>query len=506
VRLTYRPQSPAGARLGCLVVFLREEDTRAPAHLDLPLREALGRALALKAFGGKAGASFTVLTGSSRLPRLLLVGLGKGADVTREALRRAAGTAAQQLAAMDLTGAGVCFPAGLKAADGAGEALAEGLLLGAYAFEHYKALPSGPPRKRLARIEVFDPARLASAGSVAAGVIRGNAVRLARDLGNQPANAMTPARLADEARALARRRGLKVRVLERSELERLGMGLFLGVAQGSRQPPKLIALEYRAPKAKGTLAFVGKGITFDSGGISIKPAQAMDEMKFDMCGAAAVLGALDAIAQFGPPVNVVGIIPACENLPGGASVKPGDILKSYSGKHVEVLNTDAEGRLILADALAWALKTFRPDAVVDLATLTGACVIALGHYATGAISNNETFQEQVVQAGRRTGEIVWPLPNFPEYGESLKGKYADLQNIGAREGGAITAGLFLRHFVGDVPWVHLDIAGTAWGVKNIGHIPNEGATGVGVRLLADLAAEWTPSSGGGRKARGSAKK
>jgi leucyl aminopeptidase len=216
----------------------------------------------------------------------------------------------------------------------------------------------------------------------------------------------------------------------------------------------------------------------------------MDEMKFDMCGAAAVLGAMEGIARLKPPVNVIGIVPACENLPDGQAVKPGDILKSYTGKHVEVLNTDAEGRLVLGDALAYGIRRYKPHAVVDLATLTGACVIALGHYATGAVGNHEALMERLVQAGRECGDIVWPLPNFEEYGEALKGKYADLQNIGTRDGGAISGGLFLKHFVGEVPWVHLDIAGTAWGVKNIGHIPNEGATGVGVRLLIDLARQW----------------
>jgi leucyl aminopeptidase len=216
----------------------------------------------------------------------------------------------------------------------------------------------------------------------------------------------------------------------------------------------------------------------------------MDEMKFDMCGAAAVVGAMDAIGALKPKVNVIGVIPTCENLPVGEALKPGDILRAYSGTHVEILNTDAEGRLILADALAFAVKTYKPDGIVDLATLTGACVIALGHYATGAISNDEKFQAQVVASGKSSGDTVWPLPNFADYEELIKGKYADLQNVGPREGGAITAGLFLKHFVGATPWVHLDIAGTAWGVKNVGHVPNEGATGVGVGLLIDLACQW----------------
>lgn len=498
-------RSPAGAALDCLAFFCAEGGVRAPDGLPPALREAVRAVAAHKEFTGKVNQVLTVHTGQRAVPRLLLAGLGKPGGVTAEALRRAAGLVGKTLRGLSLRHAGVLAPEGIPSgpAGQIGEALAEGLLLGAYTFEAYKQRPDDG-KQRLQRITVFDPRRGVTAADVRRGRLRAGSAILARDLGNHPANAMTPAHLAAEARRIARRHRLGLRVLERAQLRRLGMGLLLGVAQGSRQPPKLIVLEYRARRPRGTLAFVGKGITFDSGGISIKPAQAMDEMKFDMCGAAAVLGALAGIAQTRPDVNVVGVIPACENLPGGGAVKPGDILRSFSGKHVEVLNTDAEGRLILADALAYTLKTYRPDAMVDLATLTGACVIALGHYATGSVTNDPAFQEQVVQAGQRSGEIVWPLPSFAEYEEALKGKYADLQNVGPREGGAITGGLFLKQFAGDTPWVHLDIAGTAWGVKGIGHIPNEGATGVGVRLLMDLAAHWRPASrnkGNDRRAR-----
>jgi len=495
VQFVYRPQAPDAEKLGCLVLFLAEAALKPPAGLKGPLRTALTRALALKEFEGKPGQTQVVLTGAPAVPRLLLVGLGPAKALEREKLRRAAGSAAHALRGMNLAEAGVWLPpvADAALAKGLGEVVAEGVTLGAYTFESYKAKkPTGKDAKaELARVTLFDPARATSNAAVTRGATRGDAVCLARNLGNEPANAMTPADLAAAARAIAKRRGLKVRVLERAQLERLGFGMLLGVARGSRTPPKLIVLEHRPPRAKGTLAFVGKGITFDSGGISLKPGQAMDEMKFDMCGAAAVLGAMDAIGAAKPAVNVVGVVPACENLPGGEALKPGDILKSFKGTHVEILNTDAEGRLILGDALAYAVKTFKPDAVVDLATLTGACVIALGHYATGAVTNHEGWQAQVVAAGRAAGDVVWPLPNFPEFEELLKGKYAELQNIGPREGGAITAGLFLKHFVDPVPWVHLDIAGTAWGVKKVGHQPNEGATGVGVCLLADLAANWS---------------
>ena len=508
LKLTYQARDPGRERLGALVLLCSEGRPTPPKGLPAPLSRALRQVAGLGAFKGKSGESQLVFTGDAAIPRLLLVGLGAAGKLNREGLRRAAGKAAQGLRPLGVERAGLWVPersGDLPPAD-LGEVLAEGALLGSYAFTVYRQPENGKDRpKELKQLAVYDPGRLTSARSVQQGVLRGEAVCLARDLGNQPANAMTPTQLAAEAQRLARRHRLKLRVLERAELERLGLGLFMGVAKGSRQPPKLILLEYRpARKASQTLAFVGKGITFDSGGISLKPGAAMDEMKFDMCGAAAVLGAMDGIARLKPAVNVVGVIPTCENLPDGAAVKPGDILKSYAGKHVEVLNTDAEGRLILGDALAYAIRQFKPDAVVDLATLTGACVIALGHYASGAVGNHDALLERLVDTGKACGDIVWPLPNFPEYGEALKGKYADLQNIGPREGGAITGGLFLKHFVGDVPWVHLDIAGTAWGVKGIGHVPNEGATGVGVCLLIDLAQRWSALGRPARAARAAA--
>lgn len=490
MKLTYRPDAPKKEPLGCLVCFALEDRVKPPAAAPAEWRDLIAKTAKLKDFTGKAGQTQTLIPRSGTAQRILLVGLGERAELDREKLRRAAGHAGKALAGMNIRQAGVWMPAGLPRGLASGETVAEGLVLGAYTFKAYKDPPKKNAPAELRQTILFDPDRNTTRDSVARGLVRGEAVCIARSLGNHPGNVMTPTRLADEARSIAKRRGLRCTVMDRARMESLGMGLLLGVTRGSREPPKLIVMEYRPRGAKGTLAFVGKGITFDSGGISLKPGAAMDEMKFDMCGAAAVLGALDAIGAIRPQVNVVGVMPACENLPDGNSVKPGDILKSYTGKYVEILNTDAEGRLILGDALAYAIKTYRPDAVVDLATLTGACVIALGHYATGAITNDEGLLEKVVQAGKSSGDTVWPLPSFPEYEDGLKGKYAELQNIGPREGGAITAGLFLKHFVGKVPWVHLDIAGTAWGVKSIGHIPNDGATGVGVRLLIDLARKW----------------
>lgn len=495
MQINYSNKFTGKERLGCLVLFFIEDKVSAPAGVPKEVSTAVRSLAELKDFTGAAGQSQALPLSSGTIARLLCVGLGKADQLTREKMRRSGGGAAKTLAGMNLDSAGVLIPKVTAKAlqSGMGEIMAESMLLGAYKFEPYKQPDEKKKNhKKLAKITMLDPGKLTTAGSMQQGITRGEAICLARTLGNHPPNYMTPTQLADEARRVAKKRGMKLRVIDQAQLEKLGMGMFVGVAKGSRQPAKLILMEYRPKGAKGTLAFVGKGVTFDSGGISLKPGQAMDEMKFDMCGAAAVLGAMDGIGAAKPKVNVIGVIPACENLPDGDAVKPGDILKSYSGKHVEILNTDAEGRLILGDALAYSIKQFKPDAVIDLATLTGACVIALGHYATGAITNNDRFMDQVKQAGESSGDIVWALPNFDEYGDGLKGKYADLQNIGPREGGAISAGLFLKHFVDEVPWVHLDIAGTAWGVSKIGHIPYAGATGVGVTLLMDLAESWRP--------------
>ncbi|MCH8841891.1 MAG: leucyl aminopeptidase [SAR324 cluster bacterium] len=495
MQIVHQTNLPGRKSLGCLTFFFVQDELKLPPGVPEPLRDAMSRAFTLRVFTGKKDQSTVVLPAGGSAERLMLVGLGEGKDLNRELWRRAAGSAGKALASMNIAEAGVWLasPPGGRSKSPQGEDIAEGIMLGSYTFTTYKEKKKGKDKeeeRELKRVTLFDPRKITTRDAVAKGVTRGEAVCLARTLGNHPANVMTPTRLAEEARAISKKRGLTCKVMEKKEMEAKGFGMLLGVSRGSRQPPKLITMEYRAAKPKGTLVFVGKGITFDSGGISLKPGQAMDEMKFDMCGAAAVLGAMDAIGTIKPPVNVIGIVPASENLPDGEATKPGDIHKSYSGMHVEILNTDAEGRLVVGDALAYGIERFKPDAVVDLATLTGACVIALGHYATGAITNNEAFQKNVVSAGEQSGDIVWPLPSFSEYEEGLKGKYGDLQNIASRDGGAITGGLFLKNFVGDVPWVHLDIAGTAWGVKRIGYIPNEGATGVGVRLLMDLASSW----------------
>ncbi len=332
-----------------------------------------------------------------------------------------------------------------------------------------------PSRRDLAIGEVASK----EGAAVAAGV------QLAKDLGNLPGNICTPSYLADQAKDLAKRRKhLKAEILEETDMDKLGMGALLSVAKGSRQPPKLIILDYRGgSKSAKPIVIVGKGITFDAGGISIKPAAAMDEMKYDMCGAAAVFGVMSAVADLNLPINVVAIVPSAENLPDGNANKPGDIVTSMSGQTIEVLNTDAEGRLILCDALTYA-ERYQPSAVIDVATLTGACVVALGRHPSGLLSNHGPLTNDLVSAGKNSGDRVWELPLWEEYQDQLKSNFADMANIGGRDGGTITAACFLSRFTKKYNWAHLDIAGTAWVTGE-----KKGATGRPVPLLTQYVLE-----------------
>jgi leucyl aminopeptidase len=352
-----------------------------------------------------------------------------------------------------------------------------------YRFDQLKSKPNNV-RRELKRMVLAVPKRSdLDTGELAMkqGVAIANGIKLVRDLGNLPPNICTPTYLADQAKELGARAGMKITVLDKDEIESLGMGSFLSVARGSRQPPKFIVLEYRNAKAEDQpIALVGKGITFDSGGISIKPGEKMDEMKYDMCGAATVLGTMQAVAELQLPLNLIGLIPTCENLPGGQAVKPGDIVKSMSGQTIEILNTDAEGRLILCDALTYA-ERYNPSVVVDVATLTGACVVALGNHASGLFANNEGLARELLNAGKYTYDRAWHMPLWEEYQRQLDSNFADMANIGGREGGAITAASFLARFTKNYKWAHLDIAGTAWkGGKE------KGGTGRPVPLLTQF--------------------
>ncbi|MFC1481156.1 leucyl aminopeptidase [Candidatus Neomarinimicrobiota bacterium] len=434
-----------------------------------------------KEFKGKKGDSL-VLHGTDNLERVALVGLGEYEKFTGDIGRQAAGTAAG-LAFKHK--AAECALVAFKSAipeEELVQALAEGLILGSYKFTEYKK-----PEDDTVELKSASILGVVDKGGLERGNAVGNAVCLARDLQNHPANVMTPGRLAEEAKKIAKAGGMTLKVFERDEFTKLGMLALAGVAQGSNEPAKFIVMEYKGGNAgDAPFALVGKGLTFDSGGISLKPGAAMDEMKFDMSGSATVLGVMQAIAVLKPSINVVAAIPSTENMPGGKAQRPGDIVKAYNGKTIEILNTDAEGRLILADALAYVVDKYKPAAMLDFATLTGAVLIALGHKASGLMGNNDELIEEVKSASEKTGERVWQLPMWEEYTEDIKSKIADIKNLGeARLAGTVAGGVFLKEFVGDTPWAHLDIAGTAWQGKDQPYVP-AGGSGVAVRLVTSL--------------------
>ena len=495
LKIEYSKNPLTSEKLEALLVFVVEDSDLLGSELKfLPgdIKKNLNTSMNLKVFSGKKNKNQCLFFGNAKIPQILAIGLGKKDELDAETLRRAAGKAGKMLNSLKVNKIGFVVTSILKNTIevDAGQILVEGLTLGAYEFNTYKNLQNEKQKFRSITIKCCDPEKLTSLKALKMGKIRADGTNLARNLGNIPANDLKPKDLAIEAKKIAVRNKMECTVLEEKDMEKLGMGMLLGVSRGSREPAKLIIMEYGHQQAKQSVAIVGKGVTFDSGGISLKPGKNMDEMKFDMCGAAAVLGAMKIIGEVNPKLNIIAVIPTTENMPGGDAQRPGDIVKAHNGKRVEILNTDAEGRLILGDALSYVVKEYKPDAVIDLATLTGACVAALGHLTTGAISNNDNLMEQVRRAGNISGERVWQFPSFPEYGESIKGKYADLQNIGGGDSGVIVGGLFLEHFVDKTPWVHLDIAGTSWNVKHLGYQPNSGATGVGVRLLVDFVQGW----------------
>ncbi|TGU71688.1 leucyl aminopeptidase [Geomonas terrae] len=467
--------------VGCF----EDEQDQLFLELDAALGGLLQRLAESREFSGKKGTSRLIHTlGKFPAERLLLVGLGKKKELGRERLRQAAGNAVQALRTARVASFGSALHRAGELPDGI-EAVAVGMLLGSYSFDLYKT------KEKEQRFS-FDTATVLVASEAeldeqrqAAGraEILCEAVALARDLVSHPGNVVTPVYLADTARELADRNGLECRIYEQDELEQMGMNALIGVGKGAAIAPRLIVLQYHGGKGRPTV-LVGKGITFDSGGISIKPGAGMEAMKTDMAGSAAVLGTMEAAARLRLPVNLVGIIPTAENMPDGNAFKPGDVLTSLSGTTIEITNTDAEGRLILCDALHFA-QQFKPAAMVDLATLTGACVVALGHEASGLMGNDQRLIDSLRRAGEESGERVWPLPLWEEYGEVMKSDIADLKNAGSRDGGSITAGWFLKQFVGETRWAHLDIAGTAWNDKPRPYAP-KGATGVGVRLLIEF--------------------
>ena len=461
------------------------------AELDRASGGVLARALGAGDYKGKRDDTLLVY-GTGKAQRILLVGVGKATEVTRSALRRAAAVAAKRARGVGTTAFAFAVAPEARGGVSAGElgqVAVEGAAQGAWQFtELKKTAAADDPKPDLEAVSVVVDA--AEASDAEAGRSVGDAIaaghRLTRGLQMQPGNVCTPSYLADQAGKLAKTYGFALTVLDRAQLKKEGMGALLAVAQGSAEEPRFIVLEYKGGPQSGQapVVIVGKGVTFDSGGISIKPAQNMEDMKFDMSGAAAVLGTFEALGRLKPKLNVVGLIPATENLPSGTAVKPGDVVKSHLGKTIEIINTDAEGRLILCDALSYA-RRFKPAAVLDAATLSGAVVVALGHHAIGIMGNDEALLAEVRDAGERAGERCWPLPLWEEYRDLVKSEIADVKNSGGRSAGTIGGAWFLREFVDGFPWVHLDIAGTAY-AEGEGATQGKGPTAVGVRLFTEF--------------------
>jgi leucyl aminopeptidase len=458
------------------------------AALDKLLGGSLGELLESKEFEGKSGEALLYHT-HGKLPakRLLFVGLGKKKDLTLDGLRQAMGHAVKRICQTKTGAYTVAVPAVMPKGQSpveVAQAMTEGAILGSYQFNAYRSDNSSG--REVTGMTLLAPQQ-SQLRSLSEGVRRGKATAeatwLVRDLCNHPSNVVTPTRIANEAKTIAKREGLSLKILEQREMEQLGMGALLGVARGSHEPPKFIILEYNGAKKKDErpVVLVGKTITFDTGGISLKPSENMEHMKADMTGGAEVLASIRAAARLKLPLRIISILPVAENMPGGRAMKPGDIVRTLSGKTVEVQNTDAEGRLILADALAYAQR-YKPAALIDIATLTGACVVALGQFAIGLFGTDTRLKEQLKRAGLASGERVWEMPLWDEYFEQLRSDVADMRNIGGRGGGMITAALFLSKFAGDGPWAHIDIASTDWSERERAYVP-KGPTGIGTRLL-----------------------
>jgi len=488
VEFSIKSGAPQASRNGCLVagVFEPRKLSATAASLDQAAKGYLTDVVRRGDMQGKAGTTLLLhnVPGVS-VGRVLLVGLGREAGFHEKQYREAVAAAIRTLNATGAEEATLHLTELAVARRDAAWKVAHAVTVareGSYRFTRMKSQEeSAQPALRRLILSVDRAAEKRAAAGLAQGLAVAHGMSLAKDLGNLPPNVCTPGYLADQARELAKRYRMKVTVLERTDMEKLGMNTLLSVAQGSAQPPKFIVLEHRGgPKKMKPVALVGKGVTFDTGGISLKPAAEMDEMKFDMCGAASVLGTMKAVGELKLPVNVVGVIPTTENMPGGRATRPGDIVKSLSGQTVEILNTDAEGRLILCDALTY-VERFQPAAVIDIATLTGACVIALGHVASGLFANDGALAREVTAAADSAYDRVWHMPLWDDYQEQLKSNFADFANIGGRPAGAVTAACFLARFTKKFKWAHLDIAGTAWKSGR-----EKGATGRPVPLLTQF--------------------
>ncbi|MDB5099132.1 MAG: leucyl aminopeptidase [Cyanobacteria bacterium RYN_339] len=463
----------------------------------------IAKVLASGDFKGKANQVLVLHTPDKAIKRFALVGLGKAADLSLDKMRNGGGKGTSSLRDLGVKDVAVLIPGPSHAKTDLGkdwpalaQAVAEGALLSLWSMHDYRT----KERDELKAVEsvtfVTEDAGAKAQLESAVGVARvlAESITETRNLVMHPSNVVTATRMAEEAVRIGKEVGLEVTILEKADMEKLGMGGVLGVNQGSVEPPKFIIMTHNGgEKGEAPIAVIGKGITFDTGGISIKPGEGMEKMKYDMAGGAATIGIMRAIAKLGVKRNVVGLVPATDNMPSGTAIKPGDILTSYNGQTVEVLNTDAEGRLVLMDAIAYAVKDLKAQAIIDMATLTGACVIALGMEAIGVLGNNQPLVDRILACGEKTGDRGWQLPLWKEYNELLKSDIADMKNIGGREAGTITAACFLNRFTDNTPWVHLDIAGTAWTEREKPYRP-KGPTGVPVRMVVELLSNWEPVS------------
>jgi leucyl aminopeptidase len=502
IKTTVKTEKLFEHKTPCLVLFCPEGKKMAAdlKNIDEALSGPVASAFKEKRFEGKSNQTLLLnAQGAMKAENVLLVGIGKPKEVTQDNLRQAAGVAANLAEASQFKKITFYLPQGeiektltkdkKRSAGDTACTVAEGSYLALYHFDSYKSVEKGEEPNRIEEIILLSNSKSAltkikQASERAQKVAEG--VCLARDLQSHPSNTATPTYLADTAKKIARKHKITCKILDEKEMLKLGMGSLLGVSKGSHQPAKFIILDYKGGKKnQAPIAIVGKAVTFDTGGISLKPPGNMDEMKMDMSGGAVTMGTLQAVAALKLKINVVGLIPSVENMPGGSAIKPGDILKSMSGKTIEVLNTDAEGRLILADALSYAAK-FKPRAVIDLATLTGAVIMALGHFAAGVLGTDDKLIEKLKASGTLTGEKLWQLPLWDEHDKATKSDIADLKNIASPGVGAGTTmgAAFLKPFAGDQPWAHLDIAGTSWGAKQP-YTP-KGASGFGVRLLVNF--------------------
>ncbi|MEO8634526.1 MAG: leucyl aminopeptidase [Gemmatimonadales bacterium] len=483
---TVLPSAPTGHATPLLAVVVPVGTMPASlAALDTQAGGALGRLFASGDFTGKKDEA-ALLHPAGPAARILVLGVGKGAEVTRTALRRAAAAAAKRARTIGVPRLSIylCPEArGPILPRDTGQLLAEGLAFGAWNFAELKQPPE-EKKSALEQAEVLAPEDAAEMGlGHAIGAAIGAGQSYTRGLQVLPGNTCTPPYLGEMAQALGKRHGIEVTVLDLAAIRKEAMGGLLCVAQGSVVEPRFIILEYKGGTG-APVVLVGKGVTFDTGGISIKPAEKMEDMKYDMSGAAAVLGTFEMLGRLKPKINVIGLIPSTENMPSGTAVKPGDVVKSHLGKTIEIINTDAEGRLILGDALSWA-RRYNPACVLDAATLTGAVVVALGHSAAGIMGTDEALLAEVQGAGERSGERCWPLPMWEEYHDLIKSDIADMKNSGGRPAGSISAGWFLREFVSGYPWVHIDIAGTAYSDRE-DSTRVKGPTGMGMRLFAEF--------------------